>query len=450
MPSELNIYGLWAGKQTAKASENTTPAHRFIQVGGDFNMARDEGSEGWSDMSKYGGDTFWVNSLYGNGSPAIEATPSETAFLMWLQHGGESTAAGTNNVWTLAGAPASGTFTLNIWDGAQSIAVTGIAATVTAAALATSINSAMQTAGYGATSVTTGGGPLNTTAITVTFSGTGAASKPFYLTKSADTTSPAVTLTATTVAIRTKHTFTPSLTSGFYATFVRRVGTTTIQRHSFIDCRVGGMTLEGSTANKAVRITPTVLSLDPFKVVASDPAANLPSGVEINPFRYTDATSQFVFNGVVLNGQSSFTMTLNEDLQPIYGDDAVPYDLAVGNPTATLGLTLIFDSVGQAQWNNLAYGSTTPATGTKPLRSVSSDVTYTATFSQKDSAGNLTGNILKVTVPRLHVPVPDAPGPNPSGGNAEVTLAGSILPPGGAGQPYTLDVSNGDVAAYSS
>jgi hypothetical protein len=325
-----------------------------------------------------------------------------------------------------------------------------VAATVTAAALATSINSAMTTAGYGATSVATGGGPLNTTPITVTFSGTGAAAKPFYLTKTADSTSPTVSLTATTPAVRTKHTYTPSLTPGFYATFVRRVGVTTIQRHSFIDCRVGGMTLDGSTANKAVRITPTVLSLDPFKVVASDPAATLPAGVEINPFRYTDATSAFVFNGVTIPGQSSFTMTLNEALQPVFGDDAVPYDFAVGNPSATLGLTLIFDSAGQAQWNYLAYGTTTPATGAKPLRSVAANVSYTATFSQKDAQGNLTGNILKVTVPSLHTPVPDAPGPNPQGGNAEITLAGTILPPGGAGVPYTLDISNGDVAGYTS
>jgi hypothetical protein len=449
MPQELNIYGLWGGKQTAKGTPNATPGHRFIQVGGDFNMAKDEGSEDYSDLTKYGGATYWVNSLVGNGNPAIEATPSELAFLLWLQHGSEATTAGTNNVWTIAGAPASGTFNLVIWDGAQSITVTGIANTVTAAALATSINSAMTTAGYTGTPVVTGGGPLNTTAITVTFSGTGAAAKPFYLTKTADTTSPAVTLTATTPAVRTKHTFTPSLTPGFYATFVRRLGTTDVSRHAFNDCRVGGMTLEASTANKAVRITPTVLSLDPFNTVASDPAQTLPSGVEINPFRYTDATSAFVFNGTTVPGQSSMTMTLNEDLQPVYGDDAVPYDFAVGNPSATLGLTLIFDAAGHAQWNYLAYGTTTPATGAKPLRGPAADVSYTATFSQKDAQGNLTGNVLKITIPRLHTPVPDAPGPNPGGGNAEITLAGTILPPGGATQPYTIDVNNGDTAGYT-
>jgi hypothetical protein len=76
-------------------------------------------------------------------------------------------------------------------------------------------------------------------------------------------------------------------------------------------------------------------------------------------------------------------------------------------------------------------------------------VSYTATYSQKDAQGNLTGNVLKITIPRLHTPVPDAPGPNPGGGNAEITLAGTILPPGGATQPYTIDISNGDTAGYT-
>jgi hypothetical protein len=450
MPQELNLSGLWWGKQSAKGVENTTPVHRGLQVGGDMNMSRDEGVEDWSDLSKYGGQTQWVNSLLGQGSPAIEFTPSEGASLLWLQHGAESTAAGTNNVWTIGNSPASGTFNLLIYDGAQTITITGIVNTVTSAALDTSIEAAMAAAGYGANAVVCAGGPLNTTPITVTFNGVtglGTAAKPFYLTKAVDTTSPAVSLTNTTPGVRLKHTFIPSLTAGFYATFVRRVGGSTLtQRHAFLDCRIGGNVIEGSTANKALRITPTIISLDPFKVVAADPAATLPTGADLKPFLYTEATGTFTFNGVALNAQSSFTLTLSEDLQPVYGDDAVPYDFAVGNPAATLGITLIFDATTAAQWNYLAYGTTAPTTGAKPLRQISSDVTYSAWFKQKDPQGNFTGNEFKLTIPRLHTPIPDAPAPNPGGGNAEVTLAGTILPPGGATNPYTIDVNNGDVA----
>jgi hypothetical protein len=450
MPMEPNVYGLWFGKQTAKATENTAPAHRAIQVGGDFNIARDDGNEGYSDLTKYGGNTDWINSLVGNGNPAIEATPSETAAMLWLAHGAEVVTAGTNNVWTLAGSPASGVWTLNIFDGNQTIQVVGVTNTVTSGALDTSIEAAMAAAGYGANQVVVAGGPLNTTPITITFSGVGSASKPFYLTKTADTTSPAVTLTNTTPGVRTKHAYVPQITQGHWATFVKRIGTTVIQRQAFIDALIGGFTLESSTANKATRLTPTILSLDPGKVVASDPAAGLPTGVDGKPFLYTEATGTFTVDGFVQAGQSQMTFTVTEDRSPVYGDDAVPYDLAVGKPAVTIGATIVFDATGLAEYNRLVYGTASPATGTKPLRNIPALGSYSFDMKQKDNQGNLTGNELKVTIPGVKWAVPDAPGPNPDGGNTEVALAGSMRPLGGAIQPYTCEVWNGDTAAYAS
>jgi hypothetical protein len=54
MPELLNptVYGLWAGKQSAQGTPNTSPAKRFKQVGGDWNISRSEGSEDWSDLTK--------------------------------------------------------------------------------------------------------------------------------------------------------------------------------------------------------------------------------------------------------------------------------------------------------------------------------------------------------------------------------------------------------------
>jgi hypothetical protein len=449
MPLEPNISGLWFGKQTAKATENTTPAHRAIQVGGDFNIARDDGNENWSDLTKYGGNTDWINSLVGNGNPAIEATPSETGALLWLAHGAEVATAGTNNVWTLGGTPTTGTFTLNIWDGFQSIVISAVAATVTSSALDTSIEAALAAAGSGATQVVCAGGPLNTTPITITFNGTQTASRPFLLTKTVDTTSPAVTVVNTTPGVRAKHTFTPQLAQGHWATFFKRIGTTTIQRQSFVDCLLGGFTIESSTANKATRITPTILSLDPGVTKTSDPAALLPTGIDAKPFLYTEATGTFTVDGFVQAGQSQMTFTVSEDRSPVYGDDAVPYDLVVGNPSVTIGATVVFDATGLAEYNRLVYGTASPTAGTKPLRNIPALGSYACDFKQKDSAGNLTGNELKITIPGVKWAVPDAPGPNPDGGNTEVAFAGSMRPLGGATQPYTIDVFNGDAAAYS-
>ena len=88
---EPNIYGLWAGKQTAKGTPLATPTRRLVWVGaGDFGFARDDGSETYSDLGKYGAQADWVNSLLGQGEPGIQATPTELAWLLWAFHGAET------------------------------------------------------------------------------------------------------------------------------------------------------------------------------------------------------------------------------------------------------------------------------------------------------------------------------------------------------------------------
>ena len=447
MPLESNIYALWFGKQAAKGTELTTPTHRCIQVGGDIATQRDDGSEQWSDLTTYGNATDWVNSISGSGSPAIEATPSETAALLWAAHGVETFTSGTNNVWTLSGNPTSGAFVLQIADGSQLISVASQANTVTSAALATAINSAMTAAGHTGTPVACAGGPLNTTPITVTFNGATTSSKPFYLTKGTDTTSPAVTLTNTTPGVKPKHSVKPGLTAPHWCTWVRRTGTSVIQRHSFIDTLVTGFTLEGSTANKALRITPSLLSLDPGKVLAADPAQALPTGVNGRPFLYTEGTGTFTMDGVVQAGQSQFTFTVNEDRSPVYGDDVTPVDMAVGDPSATIGATVVFDSTGLADWNRLVYGTASPAAGTKPQKYLPALGSYSFNIQQKDAWGNLTGNRMVLTIPGVKWRIPEAPAPNPQGGNTEIALAGQVRTVGSS-DPYTIDIYNDD-ATYT-
>jgi hypothetical protein len=457
MAMEVQRSALWWGRQSAKGTENTTPAHRGYQVAGDFALNRDIGSVQVSDGSKYGSIIRYINSLSGAGTPGIEATPSELASLLWLAHGGETFVAGTNNVQTLtAGTATGGTLVLKFWDGIQTITVSGVPFNVTAAALDTSFEAALAAAGYAASQVTVGGGPLNTTPITITFNGTQTAARPFALMTVDSTgltggTGPAVT--NTTPGVRAKHTFNPSATAGHWTTFVKSVGTGTVQRHSMIDCLIGGFTLESSQAQKDMRITPNLLSLDPYKVIASDPAAVLPTGVDARPFIYTEGSGAFTLgtgsSSTVISGQSAVTLTVDENRSPAYGDDVVPYDFAVGTPTVAVSITFIFDGVGLARWNELIYGTAAPTAGTKPLRNLPSVGSYAADWKQKDSQGNVTGNETKVTIPAVNWDVPAAPAPNPSGGLAEVTLAGAMQNPGGATQPYTIDVFNADNAAYT-
>lgn len=340
---ETSVYGLWWGKQTAKGTANTAPTWRGKQVAGDFNIPRDDGSENWSDLSKYGNATDWVNSVLGNGEPGIEATPEEMSNLLWLFHGAETTSAVT-------GPPA-----------------------------------------------------------------------------------------------KTKHTFTPSTGRGFWATFFKRIGQTTPQRQQFNDSLVTRIQIEGSTANKAVRITPRIISVDPGEVKVADPSQALPTKP---PFLYTDGTGTFTIDGVVFKGQTQFTIVIDDDLSPVFGDDILPYDFVNGRPVVTLGVTFVFDGTeALGEYNKLVYGSASPAGGTKPLKTIPAYGSYGFTLTRRDNAGVSTGDKFQWTATNtVKWTVPDAPGPAPDGGTPEVSLAGALR--NAASPMYTIAIDN-DAAAHT-
>jgi hypothetical protein len=340
---EPNIYGLWGGKQTAKGSPVAAGAmsRRFVQVSGGFNINRDDGTENYGDIpvagqpasSKYGSSTDWINSILGEGTPAIEATPTELAWLLWAFHGAETVAP-------VVGPPTA-----------------------------------------------------------------------------------------------QKHTFTPQGARGHYLTFMQRVGLAVPQRLKFNDCIITRVQIEGSTANKAVRITPNILSLDPGENFATDPTtpAALPTD---RPFLYTDGSGTFTIDGIAFPAWS-----------PVFADDTVPFDLVQGDPVVTLAATAYLDSVALAQWNKIVYGTTTPAAGTKPSKNIAALGSYSFYLKAKDATGAYTGREFKLTIPGVKWTPPAAPAPNPSGGATEVALAGAMRPVAGV-QPYTIDVNtnNADVA----
>jgi hypothetical protein len=244
--------------------------------------------------------------------------------------------------------------------------------------------------------------------------------------------------------VKTKHTTVPLPGLGFWSTWVQRLGSTVIDRSSHNDCQIGQLVIEGSTANKAVRATPTILSLDPGEKIAADPSAVMPTK---NGFLYTDGTSRFKIDTVAFGGHSQFTLTINADLQPVYGDDARVYDFAIGNVSITIGVTLYFDAAGMGQWNKMLYGTTTPTTGAKPLTTIQALGSYGFDLRARDAVGAATGDKFLLAMAGVKWAVPDAPDPNPDGGAGEIALAGSMRKV--AGQPaFQVDIDN-DAAAYT-
>lgn len=340
---ENRVYALWAAKQ---ADKDTPPLdanyRRLIQVVGELGTNVDTGSENWSDLSKFGSLTQWVNSVIGQGAPGVEATPTELAYLLWLFHGGEVVTA-------LAGPPAAA-----------------------------------------------------------------------------------------------RHEFTPLLGHGHWCGFARRLGQSIIRRDAMLSSLIGQVVIEGSTATKAVRITPSILSLKPGVVRAADPADAIPGSV---PFLYTDGAGQFTIDVAgeglaVFRGQSQFTLTLNEDLQPAYGDDVRPHDLAQGNALATLAATLLLDDQADQAWNEAVYGNPAPAVGAEPLARVQPLGGYQFNLEQKDDAGAVNGRAFDFDSTSVQWSIPDYPGPNPDGGPTELAMAGTIRSnPDGVTPPYLLGVN---------
>lgn len=335
-----NIYAAWAAKQTAKGTPATVATRRFKQVGGDVNINPDFGSENYSDLDKFGDATDWVNSIQGGGTPALEATATELAWLLWIFHGQEAVVS---------------------------------------------------------------------------------------------TAAPDPTLLK-------RHRFQPNANPGFWFTWWKRVGEPALAvRHKFNDCRIAQAVLEASSANKAVRVTPTILCLDPGEQFTTDPTPGMPDATS-PVLIFTEAEGTFTINGTVIRGHSQFQLTLNEALGAIFGDSTRPNEVArTGVASAGLGVTIQADSDALAYYNNEVYGTPTPAAGAKPQTRVPLLGSYSFKLDKKDSAGVLTHR-LQLDVPGVRWQPLDAFAPaNPDSGTTEVALTGGLRK-NGSNPLYTLDV----------
>lgn len=340
---ELNIHGVWAGKQAAKGTPAVTLDKRFIQHGGDIAMSRDDGEAQYSDLTKFGDAIDWVNLISGSGAPVVAGTPEELAWLFYMFAGGETTAA-------VVGPPA-----------------------------------------------------------------------------------------------KTKHTTKPLSTASFWSSWHRRLGLTDITRREFDDCRITQLVVAGSTGQKDLRVTPSLLSLDPAVNKVADPAAALPTK---DPFLFTDGAAAFAVNGGVWRGHSGFTLTLNEGLGPVSGDDATVYDLVPGDAGGQITATAYMDADGIAFWNTQVYGAANPAAGTKPLKTVQPLGSYGFTLSARNPAtGVANGDKFQLTIPGVKWDIPDAPGPNVGGGAAELTLTGRLRRVDAATDLWTVAIDC-DAAAF--
>jgi hypothetical protein len=89
--TESNIYAFWVASQpSGKETPATVAQKRLAVVAGDLDVNREDGSENFSDLDRFGDSTDFVNSLQGGGALTAEAQANELAYLCWLFFGTET------------------------------------------------------------------------------------------------------------------------------------------------------------------------------------------------------------------------------------------------------------------------------------------------------------------------------------------------------------------------
>lgn len=245
-----------------------------------------------------------------------------------------------------------------------------------------------------------------------------------------------------------KYVFEPGVNTGFWATFWKRVGRSQVDRKKFNDCKLTALRFEGSSANKIVKVIPTILSLDPGQVKSADPTGSAAMPTQ-DPFLYTEGEGLFVVDGVTLRGHSQFAIVIDNADTPYYGDSVVPLDVSPGNARISLeSITMLLDDQSIQRYNNIIYGTASPVADTKPIKTQPTLGSYQFELTRGATDARVS---FKVEVPKVRWTPDLAIPPNPDGGPVEIALTGEMRKQTATPNSIrvTVETGAGDNAAHT-
>lgn len=166
------------------------------------------------------------------------------------------------------------------------------------------------------------------------------------------------------------HVVTFANSGGRWLTFWKLLGQAVgPMRELYTDCKISQTVIQCMAGQKVLRVTPTILSLDPARIYGS-PDPVVADSFE-DPFLWTQAEGTFNVDGIAgVAGISEVTLTVTDGFTPVYGDRITPVMLAPGRGTATIALTLSLSDETLPIWNRIHYGVDAPAPGTPPIAAV--------------------------------------------------------------------------------
>lgn len=444
---ESNILGLWAAMQPdgrGTPADMTVASKMLRWVGGDLTTARADGTEPFSDNSLFGDTVDFVNTILGNGAPVIQGQSGPLAWLSWLACGQETVTPGATDEQTFSSTATGGTFKLEM----NGYISAPIPFDCTEVAFQAAFLAAVNASGISlpAGGAVAAGGPFPATPITLTAAGK-LDLMPWPVITIDDTAlvGGAVTAVQTTTGAGVTHVASPNDAGGFWSTWFKTVGRSTVIRHKFNDCRISSLRYEGSSASKVFKLTPTLISLDPGELAATDPTKGDDGTI---PFLYTEGAGTWTIDDIVFQGHSSFAMEAMWGLQEWYGDDVVPYALV--NLRANLmlqAITILLDDQGLGEFNQIMYGSRSPAVGSKPIHEVSPLGSYGCEFTRKNRYTGLASESAAFDVPSVKWDPGLSIQANVAGGPVDLPLAAEFRKLEGS-PAFTVTTVNAD-AAYA-
>ena len=236
------------------------------------------------------------------------------------------------------------------------------------------------------------------------------------------------------------HTITSAGTSGHWATWWQKVGSSVgPERQRFSDSKIAKLALSSTFADKVLKADLDIQSLSAAQTFSTDAAKSQNTS---DPYFHTEATGTFSVDSTVINEVTESMLEIDTQMKPFYGDSIAPLQLIEGKGLITSSVKSIVTDDTLGKFRKAVYNAASPSSGTDP----NSAVFYAAISQTYTRSATRT---LSISAPRVAIdPATMNVAPKPEGGEIELTLGGTALK-NGATAALTIVALSGDATTYA-
>ena len=236
------------------------------------------------------------------------------------------------------------------------------------------------------------------------------------------------------------HTITSAGTSGHWATWWQKVGSSVgPERQRFSDSKIAKLALSSTFADKVLKADLDIQSLSAAQTFGTDAAKSQNTS---DPYFHTEATGTFSIDSTVINEVTESMLEIDTQMKPFYGDSIAPLQLIEGKGLITKSVKSIVTDDTLGKFRKAVYNAASPSSGTDP----NSAVFYAAISQTYTRSATRT---LSISAPRVAIdPATMNVAPKPEGGEIELTLGGTCLK-NGATAALSIVALSGDATTYA-